>query len=79
VDIVLDVDSWVVDIVVLVEDDHNPVLEDIHLLDASLDNLDEMEAVAVVLVAFVAVEVVFVAVLVFVVLLAFVVVLASAA
>ena len=44
VDIVLDVDSLVVDIV---EDDHRQVLEDNHHLDASLDNLDEVEAVVV--------------------------------
>ncbi len=40
----LDVGSLVVDIVV---DDHNQVLEDSHRLDASLDNLEEAEVVAV--------------------------------
>jgi hypothetical protein len=47
VDIVLDVGSLVVDIVVFVEDDHSQVLEDNHLLDASLDNLEEVVAAAV--------------------------------
>jgi hypothetical protein len=59
VDIVLDVDSLAVDIVEFVEDDHNQVLEHNHLLDASLDNLEEVvvvEVVLVVVVAFVALQ-----------------------